>query len=66
VTLLFIAGGTLFETWRLRDGGDAVAKMAGGRLVMPSSTDVRERRLLNIVEEMALASGIACPRVHSG
>lgn len=64
VTLLFIAGGTLFETWRLRDGGDAVAKMAGGRLVMPSSTDVRERRLLNIVEEMALASGIACPRVY--
>jgi Zn-dependent protease with chaperone function len=31
---------------------------------MPSSTDVRERRLLNIVEEMALASGIACPRVY--
>src|SRR5450830_1518298 len=38
--------------------------MAGGRLVMPSSTDVKERRLLNIVEEMALASGIACPRVY--
>jgi len=64
VTLLFIIGGTLFETFRLRDGGDAVAQMAGGRLVMPSSTDVKERRLLNIVEEMALASGIACPRVY--
>src|SRR5450830_1714513 len=64
VTLLFIGGGTLFETFRLRDGGDAVAQMAGGRLVMPSSTDVKERRLLNIVEEMALASGIACPRVY--
>lgn len=64
VTLLFIGGGTLFETWRLRDGGDAVARMVGGRLVMPSSNDVKERRLLNIVEEMALASGIACPRVY--
>lgn len=64
VTLLFICGGTLFETFRLREGGDAVAQMAGGRLVMPSSTDVKERRLLNIVEEMALASGIACPRVY--
>ena len=64
VTLLFIAGGTMFETFRLRDGGDAVAQMAGGRLVMPDSTDANERRLLNIVEEMALASGIACPRVY--
>src|SRR5690606_34911209 len=38
------------------------AKMAGGRPVMPSSTDLHERRLLNVGEEMALASGIACPR----
>ncbi|MCU6434953.1 M48 family metallopeptidase [Undibacterium sp. Jales W-56] len=64
LTLLFIGGGTLVETFRLRDGGDAVAEMAGGRLVMPSSQDIQERRLLNIVEEMALASGIACPRVY--
>ncbi|MBI3284159.1 MAG: M48 family metallopeptidase [Burkholderiales bacterium] len=64
VTLLFIGGGTLVEMYRLRDGGDAVAQMAGGRLVLPSSQDLLERRLLNIVEEMALASGIACPRVY--
>ena len=64
VTLLFIGGGTLFETYRLREGGDGVAQLAGGRLVMPSSTDTKERRLLNIVEEMALAAGIACPRVY--
>ncbi|MFZ6816022.1 M48 family metallopeptidase [Undibacterium sp. Rencai35W] len=64
LTLLFIGGGTVFEMFRLRDGGDAVAEMAGGRLVMPSSQDLQERRLLNIVEEMALASGIACPRVY--
>ena len=64
VVLLFITGGTLFEIFRLRDGGDVVAQMAGGRLVMPASADFHERRLLNIVEEMALASGIACPRVY--
>ncbi|MDY7539983.1 M48 family metallopeptidase [Undibacterium sp. RTI2.1] len=64
LTLLFIGGGTLVEMFRLRDGGDAVAQLAGGRLVMPSSQDLQERRLLNIVEEMALASGIACPRVY--
>ena len=64
VTLLFIGGGSLFESFRLRDGGEAVAEMAGGHLVNPSSSDRKERRLLNIVEEMALASGIACPRVY--
>ncbi len=64
ITLALIAGGTLIEMFNLRDGGDAVAKMAGGRLVAPSSTDVQERRLLNVVEEMALASGIACPKVY--
>lgn len=64
LTLALIAGGTLIEMFNLRDGGDAVAKMAGGRLVAPSSIDVQERRLLNVVEEMALASGIACPKVY--
>ena len=62
--ILFIGGGTLIEMLRLRDGGDAVAQMAGGRLVQPNSRDMLERRLLNIVEEMSLASGIACPRVY--
>jgi len=63
-TLLFIGGGTALEIWNLRDGGDAVAQMAGGRLVPPSTTDPRERRLINVVEEMSLASGIACPKVY--
>ncbi len=64
VTLALIAGGTLVEMFNLREGGDAVARMAGGRLVSPASTDIQERRLLNVVEEMALASGIACPKVY--
>ncbi|WP_442781532.1 M48 family metalloprotease [Collimonas fungivorans] len=64
VTLLLIGGGTLIQTFNLRDGGDAVALMAGGRIVSPASGDLQERRLLNVVEEMALASGIACPKVY--
>ncbi|GGI18824.1 M48 family metallopeptidase [Oxalicibacterium faecigallinarum] len=64
VTLLLIIGGTLIEMFRLRDGGDAVARMAGGRLVATDTSDTRERRLINVVEEMALASGIACPKVY--
>ncbi|HYD61340.1 MAG TPA: M48 family metallopeptidase [Noviherbaspirillum sp.] len=64
ISLALIAGGTLIEMFNLRDGGDAVARMAGGRPVSSSTTDLQERRLLNVVEEMALASGIACPRVY--
>lgn len=64
VTLGLIAGGTMIELFNLRDGGDAVARMAGGTVVAPNTADVRERRLLNVVEEMALASGIACPSVY--
>lgn len=64
ITLGLIGGGTLIEMYNLRDGGDAVARMAGGTIVASSTYDGRKRRLLNVVEEMALASGIACPRVY--
>jgi Zn-dependent protease with chaperone function len=64
VALGLIGGGTLIEMFNLRAGGEAVAQMAGGRQVMPSSYDWQERRLLNVVEEMALASGISCPKVY--
>ena len=64
ITLALIGGGTLIEMFNLREGGEAVARMAGGRPVSPATTDLQERRLLNVVEEMAIASGIACPRVY--
>lgn len=64
VTLALIGGGTWWEMQRLRSGGDAVAAMVGARPVDPSTGDLLERRLVNIVEEMALASGVAVPRVY--
>ena len=62
--LLLIAGGTWWEMNKLRKGGDAVAQMVGARLVDRSTGDLLERRLLNVVEEMALASGTPVPRVY--
>jgi Zn-dependent protease with chaperone function len=64
ITVGLIAGGTLIELFNLREGGDVVARMAGGRLVAPGTARADERRLINVVEEMALASGIACPKVY--
>lgn len=63
-TLALIAGGTTWETLALRSGGDAVARMVGARPIDPGSRDLLERRLLNVVEEMALASGTPVPRVY--
>lgn len=64
ITVVLICGGTSMELFHLRDGGDAVARMAGARILMPNTTDRHERRLLNVVEEMALASGVACPKTY--
>lgn len=63
VTLLIIAGGMLTKTFALRQGGAAVAISVGAVQVDPTSSDPQLRRLVNIVEEMSLASGVPVPRL---
>jgi Zn-dependent protease with chaperone function len=63
-TLAVIVIGSLTKTAELSRGGSAVAEMLGGELLNPNSTDPDERKLLNIVEEMALASGMQVPAVY--
>ena len=55
--------GSGFKILQLSSGGSALARELGGRAVDPDTTHPDERRLLNIVEEMALASGIPVPAV---
>ncbi len=55
--------GSLYKTAQLAAGGTVVAERLGGRRVYPNTIDPVERRLLNIVEEMALASGVPVPPV---
>lgn len=62
-TLLIIAIGSYYKILMLREGGEAVATMLGGRRINSNTTDPKERQLLNIVQEMALASGINAPPV---
>ncbi len=47
-----------------RGGGAAVASSVGGQPVDPATTDPLERRLMNVVEEMAIASGCPVPKVY--
>jgi Zn-dependent protease with chaperone function len=62
--LLVIAAGSFYKIHRLSDGGHTVARLLGGRPVNPNTTDTAERRLLNVVEEMAIAAGLPVPTVY--
>jgi Zn-dependent protease with chaperone function len=61
---LLIFGGSMYKTMSLSGGGAAIAEMLGGRQLSPASTDPQQRRLLNVVEEMAIAAGMPIPRVY--
>ncbi len=56
--------GSLFRRMQLGSGGHTVAEALGGRLLNTATRDANEQRILNVVEEMALASGIAVPPVY--
>lgn len=65
VVLALILVGTVYKYMRLRSGGGSlIAQLLGGRVVYPDTNDFHERRLLNIIEEMAIASGITVPTVY--
>lgn len=49
---------------QLAEGGSAVAAWLGGRLLRPNTADADERRLLHVVEEMAIAAGLPVPDVY--
>lgn len=49
---------------QLKDGGSIVAIDLGARPLMPFTQDLNERKLLNVVEEMALASGVEVPEIY--
>jgi Zn-dependent protease with chaperone function len=66
--LSIIVGGVILTgSWvklsQLSAGGKVVAQSLGSRQVEPTTTDLSERRLLNVVEEMAIASGVPVPGV---
>lgn len=62
-TLLVIGGGMLYKINELSGGGPVIAAHLGGTIVARGTQDAAERRLLNVVEEMAIASGTPVPPV---
>lgn len=63
-TLSLVSIGSLHKIIQLRGGGKVVALSMGAYQVDPQTDDEDLRRLLNVVEEMAIASGIPVPPVY--
>jgi Zn-dependent protease with chaperone function len=63
-TLAVVGGGSAYKTAQLAAGGKSVALLLGGREIPGNTREPHERRLLNIVEEMAIASGVPVPPVY--
>lgn len=65
LTLCVIFLGSFFR-WRnlKRGGGDAVAQMAGARQINYDNANSKEKQYINVVEEMAIASGTPVPNIY--
>ncbi|MDX1460532.1 MAG: M48 family metalloprotease [Xanthomonadales bacterium] len=63
-TIAVILVASLFKTAMLRSGGGQVARALGGTLVDADSRDPMRRRLRNVVEEIAIASGVPVPEIY--
>lgn len=64
VVVAVIAIASLYKSSVLRAGGGVVACAAGGQRVERGTHDAGHKRLLNVVEEMAIASGVPMPEVY--
>jgi Zn-dependent protease with chaperone function len=62
-TLALIGLGSAYKIHQLSSGA-VLAQELGGRLIPTNTTDPGERRVRNVVEEMAIASGCPVPSVY--
>jgi Zn-dependent protease with chaperone function len=64
VTIAIIGLGSLYRIASLRGGGETVAQQMGGVPVPEHTRDPQLRRLRNVVEEIAIASGVLMPKLY--
>jgi Zn-dependent protease with chaperone function len=64
LTIAVIGLGSLYRIASLRGGGEPVALQFGGVPVPEDTTDRSLRRLRNVVEEIAIASGVPVPKLY--
>ncbi len=59
-----VACAIVYKWIQLSAGGKRVAESLGGHRISPNTRDADENRILNVVEEMAIASGMPVPPVY--
>ena len=64
VTVAIIGMGSMYRIASLRGGGETVAQQMGGVPVSEQTRDPQLRRLRNVVEEIAIASGVPVPKLY--
>lgn len=64
VTIGFITLTSCYKMIKLCRGGSIIAKDLGGKLILAETDSEQEQQVLNIVDEMAIASGIPIPKVY--
>ncbi len=62
--VVVVLAGSLYKIMVLSAGGKVVAESLGGKLIPQNTKDLKQRKLLNVVEEMAVASGTPAPPVY--
>ena len=62
--ILLVVLASFFRMHSLKQGGSAVAEMMDGELLLDAGGDLNKEKLLNVVEEMAIASGTPVPPVY--
>ena len=61
---LLILSGSVFRWIKLKSGGHAVAAMVGAKRLDLHTSDDKQRQLINVVEEMSIASGVPVPGLY--
>jgi Zn-dependent protease with chaperone function len=64
MTTSVVGMASLYKINQLKGGGAVIAQELGGELLLPETADAQGQRLLNVVEEMAIAAGIPVPSVY--
>ena len=64
VLLAVMALASVYKSLELRGGGSVVALSLGGVRVDRNTTDLKRKRLVNVIEEMAIASGVPVPEIY--
>ena len=62
--ILIVSSGSFYKLMELSGGGSTVASLMGGRRIQGNTSKLVERKVMNVVEEMALASGVPVPPVY--